>query len=111
MNESDVRMVSRNEYYHQIRNKDSRIYLGCTSSDSASSNIANNKGFQKVYKLLQTVQEESHGSITLLKSVNPTEFTTYQWKLALPRVIFSPIMTLFELTFPEALENIYCRNH
>ncbi|KGR14399.1 hypothetical protein MG5_01136 [Candida albicans P57072] len=104
MNESDVRMVSRNEYYHQIRNKDSRIYLGCTSSDSASSNIANNKGFQKVYKLLQTVQEESHGSITLLKSVNPTEFTTYQWKLALPRVIFSPIMTLFELTFPEALE-------
>ena len=54
--------------------------------------------------MLQTVQEESHGSITLLKSVNPTEFTTYQWKLALPRVIFSPIMTLFELTFPEALE-------
>lgn len=104
MNESDVRMVSRNEYYHQIRNKDSRIYLGCTTSDSTSSKIANNKNFQKVYKLLQTVQEESHGSITLLKSLNPTEFTTYQWKLALPRVIFSPIMTLFELEFPEALE-------
>ena len=73
MNESDVRMVSRNEYYHQIRNKDSRIYLGCTSSDSASSSIANR--VPKVYKLLQTVQEESHGSITLLKSVNPTEFS------------------------------------
>lgn len=100
MNESDVRIIRSNEYSHQLRNNDSRIYIGSTSG---SSKIANNKNFQKVYKLLQQVQEQSHSSITLLKSLNPKEFMTYQWKLALPRVIFNPVLTLFEIPFPEEL--------
>ncbi|RCK63911.1 Styryl dye vacuolar localization protein 3 [Candida viswanathii] len=100
MNESDVRIVNTNEYSHQLRNTDTRIYLGSTSG---SSKIANNKNFQKIYKLLQQVQEQSHSTITLLKSLSSKEFMTYQWKLALPRVIFNPIMTLFEISFPEEL--------
>ena len=44
MNESDVRIIRSNEYSHQLRNNDSRIYIGSTSG---SSKIANNKNFQK----------------------------------------------------------------
>ncbi|CAK9436185.1 uncharacterized protein LODBEIA_P07430 [Lodderomyces beijingensis] len=103
MNESDVRKISTNQYYHQIKNNDTRIYFG--TSSSPSSKTTSNGNFQKFYKLLQTVQEQSSGSISLLKSVDNKEFMTYQWKLALPRIIFNPLMILFEIEFPELLKD------
>lgn len=58
-----------------------------------------------MYKLLQYVQENSNGAISLLKSSNPKEFMTYQWKLALPRIVFDPVLVLFEIEYPEILKN------
>ncbi|KAI5963668.1 uncharacterized protein KGF55_002548 [Candida pseudojiufengensis] len=102
MNESDVRKISINKYRHQIRNNDTRIYFGTTTS---TGKLNSNFNFQKFYKVLQNVQDKSNNAITLLKSSNPKEFMTYQWKLALPRIVLNPIMILFELEFPELLKN------
>ncbi|KAK6455563.1 uncharacterized protein RJT20DRAFT_48159 [Scheffersomyces xylosifermentans] len=107
MNESDIRQVDTNKYHHTIRNKDTRIYLG---TSSGSNRISGNANFQRVYKLLQTVQSDSRNQISLLKSLNPKEFMTYQWKLALPRILFNPLSVIFEFEFPEQLDNqILCK--
>ncbi|CAI5757123.1 unnamed protein product [Candida verbasci] len=103
MNESDVRIIGENKFSHQIRNNDTRIYLGsCTSNNQISSN----KYYQLFMKMLNTIQENSYSSISLLKSINnPKEFMTYQWKLALPRIVFNPLLILFEIEFPENLQS------
>lgn len=103
MNESDVRKTSRNTLVHQVRNKDSRIYFGTTTG--GSSKLTSHPSYQKMYKLLQYVQENSNGAISLLKSSNPKEFMTYQWKLALPRIVFDPVLILFEIEYPDLLKN------
>ncbi|KAG5421233.1 hypothetical protein I9W82_000323 [Candida metapsilosis] len=103
MNESDVRKTSRNTLVHQVRNRDARIYFG--TSSGASSKLTSHPSYQKMYNLLQYVQENSNGAITLLKSSNPKEFMTYQWKLALPRIVFDPVMILFEIEYPELLKS------
>ena len=103
MNESDVRKVSTNHFYHKVRGNDTRIYFG--TSSGLASKLTSNPNYQKVYKLLQSISENSNGSISLLKSGNIKEFMTYQWKLALPRIVFSPMMVLFEIEFPELLQN------
>ncbi|EGW32428.1 uncharacterized protein SPAPADRAFT_67043 [Spathaspora passalidarum NRRL Y-27907] len=101
MNESDVKRVSKNVYSHEVRNKDTRIYFG---SALGSKSISSNMNYHRIYKLLQTIQEDSNNHISLLKSLTPTEFMTYQWKLALPRIIFSPLMVIFETEFPQDLQ-------
>ncbi|RLV93422.1 Styryl dye vacuolar localization protein 3 [Spathaspora sp. JA1] len=104
MNESDVRRISGNNYIHQVRNKDTRIYFG--SSNGSKTSLTSNINYHRIYKLLQTIQEDSkNGDISLLKSLTPNEFMTYQWKLALPRIIFSPLMIIFEIEFPQDLAN------
>ncbi|KAG7663973.1 uncharacterized protein J8A68_002474 [[Candida] subhashii] len=107
MNESDVRVTSSNKYSHQTRNNDTRIYFG---TSLGSKTLTSNRNYQRVYKLLQDAQEDSKSSISLLKSLTPKEFMTYQWKLALPRIIFNPLMIIFESEFPEDLSNqILCK--
>lgn len=102
MNEADVRQLSSNLFHHNVKNKDNRIYLG-TSVDNPQT--SRNPSFQRFYKLLQLVQEDLRDHITLLKSTVPKEFMTYQWKLALPRIVFNPLLIIFEETFPANLSS------
>ena len=109
MNESDVRQIDGGSFTHILRNNDNRIYLG-TSLTNSNISSASNPSFQKVYKLLQLVQQDSSNNISLLKSVVPKEFMTYQWKLALPRIVFNPLSVIFEAEVPESLSNqILCK--
>jgi len=109
MNESDVKQISSDSFLHTVRNNDSRIYLGTTTAAS-SKEVTKSSNFQRLYKLLQTIQEESRGSISLLRSLNPNEFMTYQWKLALPRIVFDPLSIIFEAEFPLTLSSqILCK--
>lgn len=106
MNESDVKQISPNHFIHQVRGEDNRIYLG-TSSDKL---LASTVSFKRCYKLFQLAQEDSSGALSLLKSTNPNEFMTYQWKLALPRIVFSPLSIMFESEFPQGLSGqILCK--
>ncbi|ODV77927.1 uncharacterized protein CANTADRAFT_23044 [Suhomyces tanzawaensis NRRL Y-17324] len=109
MNESDVRITGRNSFHHSLRNSgDSRIYLGTTMA--SSKDTSRNIGFQKMFQMLQSVLEDSQGAISLLRSVNPKEFMTYQWKLALPRIAFWSLSIIFESEFPEKLATqILCK--
>lgn len=107
MNEADVRQLDRRTFLHTIRENDNRIYFGTSSENS---NIKNSVNFGKIYKLLQLIQQDSKGEISLLKSTVPKEFTTYQWKLALPRIVFNPLSIIFESEFPEQLaDQILCK--
>ena len=55
-------------------------------------------------------EEDSQGALALVKSTNPNEFMTYQWKLALPRIVFSPLSIIFETEFPQGLAaQILCK--
>lgn len=101
MNEFDVRQINSSEFSHKIRNNENRIYLGTTSNG----NLGSNQSFVRVLKLFQGVQENASKSISLLKSVNTKEFMTYQWKLALPRIVFGPLSIVFEAKFPEELSS------
>lgn len=106
MNESDVKHISPHHFVHKVRGDDNRIYLG-TATDKL---LASTAGFKRCYKLFQLAQEDSNGALALLKSTNPTEFMTYQWKLALPRIVFSPLSIIFEAEFPQTLANqILCK--
>lgn len=109
MNESDVRQIDGDNFTHILRNNDNRIYLG-TSLTNSNISSTSNASFQKVYKLLQLVQQDSSNNISLLKSVVPKEFMTYQWKLALPRIVFNPLSIIFEAEVPSNLSNqILCK--
>ncbi|CUM68039.1 uncharacterized protein PRCAT00005754001 [Priceomyces carsonii] len=107
MNEFDVRQLDEKTFQQRTRSNDSRIYFGTSLK---SSNIAKASNFQRMYKLLQLVHEDSSEKISLLKSVNTKEFMTYQWKLALPRIVFNPLSIIFETEFPESLSSqILCK--
>ena len=97
MNEADVRQLDKNTFIHMVRNEESRIYLGTSTPDNKA---VSSGSMQRVTKLFQLVQQDSNDSITLLKSERPKEFLTYQWKLALPRIVFDPLCVLFEIEFP-----------
>lgn len=108
MNESDVRCVAQNAYWHQASGSDYRIYFG--TSLPADADLAKQVNFSRLYHLLQTVQLDSNGSITLLKSLTSREFVTYQWKLALPRIVFQPLSIIFESETPQQLaDQILCK--
>lgn len=91
MNDADVK---RGLDFHHRALGDHRLYLGTTSDLLA---------FTRFYKLLQLVQEDLKGAISLLKSTNAREFLTYQWKLALPRVVLDPLSVIFEQPYPQEL--------
>lgn len=106
MNEFDVRRLSSTYYSHTAKSGDNRIYIG----SSSGAPLQNSENFARLYKLFQIVQEDSRGSISLLKSSLPKEFMTYQWKLALPRIVFSPLAIVFEEPYPSQLMNqILCK--
>lgn len=106
MNEYDIRQLSSTYYSHTAKSGDNRIYIG----SSSGSPLQKSENFGRLYKLLQIVQEDSRGSIGLLKSSVPKEFMTYQWKLALPRIVFSPLAIVFEEPYPAQLTNqILCK--
>ncbi|GEQ71014.1 hypothetical protein JCM33374_g4695 [Metschnikowia sp. JCM 33374] len=106
MNEADVKRSSRsNDFYHAVLNQDQRIYLGtCTDESKALYKVADSETYARFYKLLQVVQEQSGGNISLLKSNNHKEFMTYQWKLALPRIVVNPLSVIFEEPYPANLD-------
>ncbi|SGZ56930.1 CIC11C00000003055 [Sungouiella intermedia] len=107
MYESDVKRVpGSNNFLHRMLGTDHRIYVGTSSSDSSTSmtNARDLSIFTKFYKVLQMVQEDLKGNISLLKLTNPREFMTYQWKLALPRVVLNSISVIFEEPYPQNLE-------
>lgn len=106
MSEADVKKhPGANSYVHRVLNDDQRIYLGTSTDESKSISIVRDSpAFTKFYKSLQTVQEHLHGHISLLKSTNCREFMTYQWKLALPRLVLNPLSVVFEEPYPENLE-------
>lgn len=109
MNETDVRKLPMgNNFIHKLRNNDNRIYLG--SSTEYDFNLNNHENFIKTFKLFQLVAEDSGNRISLLKSVVPKEFMTYQWKLALSRIVFNPLLIIFEIAFPSNLQSqILCK--
>ncbi|KAM9939707.1 hypothetical protein OXX80_000817 [Metschnikowia pulcherrima] len=106
MNEADVkRRPSSNEFLHAVLNQDQRIYLGTCSNESKSvSKVADSAQYANFYKLLQKAQEQSGGCISLLRSNNYKEFMTYQWKLALPRIVLNPLSVIFEEPYPANLD-------
>lgn len=103
MNEYDVRHLGSNTYSHKIRGQESRMYLGhCTNNKNSS--------FKKIIKAFNLIQEDSKGKFSLLVANSSKEFQTYQWKLALPRIIFNPLSIIFETEFPEQLsQQILCK--
>ncbi|OBA20973.1 hypothetical protein METBIDRAFT_11568 [Metschnikowia bicuspidata var. bicuspidata NRRL YB-4993] len=105
MNEADVRRFPySNTFVHAVLNQDQRIYLGsCTPELKAAALVRDLETYAQFYKLLQKVQEHLSGHVSLLRSSNPQEFMTYQWKLALPRIVLNPLLVLFEEPFPARL--------
>lgn len=106
MNESDIKQhPNSNTFSHRVSGNDHRIYFG-TSTDEAKANVSlrDSEPFLRFYKALQTMQEKLEGSLGLLKSINAREFMTYQWKLALPRVVLNPLSVMFEEAYPANLE-------
>ncbi|CAH2354089.1 styryl dye vacuolar localization protein 3 [[Candida] railenensis] len=106
MNEFDIRLVDGNQFSHKTRANESRLYVGNPTSSKKNGGST----FQKTLKLFQLVQDSSKGKINLLIANSSKEFMTYQWKLALPRIIFSPLSVIFETYFPEELsKQILCK--
>lgn len=106
MNESEVKKYPhKNTFSHTVLNNDQRIYLGtCTDESKSLFKASDSETYLRFYKQLQAVQEQLKGAINLLKSNNFREFMTYQWKLALPRIVLNPLSVIFEEQFPESLE-------
>ncbi|QRG39002.1 hypothetical protein FDK38_003424 [Candidozyma auris] len=107
MNESDIKRApgfDSNVCFHRALSSDLRIYLGVSSG--ATSNLVpskESKTFARFFKMWQLAQEDSKGAISLLKSTNPREFMTYQWKQALPRLVLNPLSVIFEEPYPQDL--------
>lgn len=107
MNESDIKRApgfDSNVCFHRALSLDLRIYLGVSSG--ATSNLVpskESKTFARFFKMWQLAQEDSKGAISLLKSTNPREFMTYQWKQALPRLVLNPLSVIFEEPYPQDL--------
>lgn len=107
MYESDIKRVPEsNTFLHRMLGSDHRIYVGTSSevAPGAMTNAKDSATFAKFYKMLQLVQEGLSGHISLLKLTNAREFMTYQWKLALPRIVLNPISVIFEEPYPQNLE-------
>lgn len=107
MYESDVKRVpGSNTFLHKALGTDHRIYVGtCTApGTTAMANARDSATFAKFYKMLQMVQEDLKGHVSLLKLTSAREFMTYQWKLALPRIVLNPISIIFEEPYPLKLE-------
>lgn len=103
MNESDVKRVpDSNTFVHRILSDNHRIYLGvCTAASAAR--VKSLDGFGRLYKILQNPVAGQKSQISLLKSTNVREFMTYQWKLALPRLVLNPLTIIFEEPYVEKL--------
>lgn len=103
MNESDVKRVpDSNTFVHRILSDNHRIYLGvCTAASAAR--VKSLDGFGRLYKILQNPVAGQKSQISLLKSTNVREFMTYQWKLALPRLVLNPLTIIFEEPYVENL--------
>lgn len=106
MNESDVKQCPQtNTFIHRVTGNDHRIYFGSSTEETkASVPLRDSEPFLRFYKALQTMQESLEGSLGLLKSINAREFMTYQWKLALPRIVLNPLSVMFEEAYPANLE-------
>lgn len=107
MYESDVkRVLGSNTFLHRMLGSDHRIYVGTSLAADAGSmiNARDLPAFSRFYKVLQMVQEDLKGHISLLKLTNSREFMTYQWKLALPRVVLNSVSVIFEEPSPLKLE-------
>lgn len=109
MNEAEIKQsIKSNHFIHSIRNKDYRIYLGATTHHQDTRFIKNNLNFQKFYDILNKWANLKH--INFLTSLNIKEFLTYQWKLALPRIVFAPLSIIFECEYPQNLQSqILCK--
>lgn len=104
MTEFDVRHITGNTFHQTCRGGESRLYIGTPSTSSSTTS------FKKTLKLFQLIQDDSNNEINLLIANLSKEFMTYQWKLALPRIIFNPLSIIFETEFPSKLsEQILCK--
>lgn len=107
MNESDIKRApgfNSHVCFHRTLSLDLRVYLGVSSSASNQLVPAKDSNtFARFYKMWQLAQEDSKGVISLLKSTNPREFMTYQWKQALPRLVLNPLSVIFEEPYPQDL--------
>lgn len=109
MNDSDIKQLTSDytTFRHQSLSHDNRIYIGTCTADSKLDSFTN---FHRIVKLFQMVQHDSLDKISVLKTLKPKEFMTYQWKLALPRVIFNPLLVIFEIEYPEDFsQQILCK--
>ncbi|KAA8903703.1 hypothetical protein DIURU_002214 [Diutina rugosa] len=105
MNEADVRNVGPNEYTHTHRNSDPRVYLGSTQQQPRAAQIKESAPFLSVCRVFSETPKTA-----FLTSFQPKEFMTYQWKLALPRIVFNPLSVIFEVPFPSELsQQILCK--
>lgn len=105
MNEADVRPLGGNEFLHVHRNSDPRVYLGSTQPQPRASQIKESPHFLLVCRVFS--ESPKTAFLTLFQ---PKEFMTYQWKLALPRIVFNPLQVIFEVPFPAELsQQILCK--
>lgn len=110
MNELDVRPVSTGTYAFVNRcPHEPRVYLGTSLSDART--VQANRNYQRFAKLWAAVQSSrAPGSVAVVKALNKKEFMTYQWKLALPAIVFHLLLVVFEADTPQALtQQILCK--
>lgn len=96
MNEADVRRTGPNSFSHKVHGDNHRVYVGLTSGLDL-------KQFARLYQMLKLAQQDLKGQMLLLKLTAPKEFITYQWKLALPRIVLNALLVVFEEPFPALL--------
>lgn len=96
MNDSDIKKIPDYPIYiHQSKNSTDYLYIG--NSSSKNSNMYTREEIIAINKLT-TIFEQSNAEV--LKINSNLEFLNYQWKFALPRVVFNPLLIIFELDHP-----------
>lgn len=92
MNDSDVKKIPNHPIYVlQQRNKADYLYIGNATSAYQRLDIIAIDGLSKLF---------AKAAVETLKTDNNLEFFNYQWKFALPRLVFNPLLLVFELDHP-----------
>lgn len=97
MTDADVKRVGNGVFACMSRTAHDYLYLGSASGESYS------EAQQSAILDLTRRFESSNASV--LRVAAPKEFLNYQWKFALPRAVFSPLLVIFELPYPALIAN------
>ncbi|GMM33695.1 Svl3 protein [Saccharomycopsis crataegensis] len=96
MCESDIKHVPNSPIFlHQQKSTHDYIYLGTARN---TNDAPHSETSRVLFARLSSSFERADA--LLFKPSTTSEFLNYQWKLALPRIIFNPLLVLFELPYP-----------